>query len=456
MAKEFAYSPLNGPREIRIFSFHLSFKERTRISLCSKLSCSESLPRISGRLNSIRLDDPRRQPFFALSYTWGSPFLPSLSPETSNLGTPHRYITCNGRKTGAQKNLHDVLSVMRNLKLPHPIWIDALCINQQDAKELSTQVSVMGDRYSIAERVIVWLGPHDLSSRTAIQVMERLELAFANLHPEQRPRGQFKFGDHALFSMIKTEPITTNEWLAIADFFSRTWFHRIWTTQEVALSQNLTFLCGDSIISKDTITGFAKWVCNLHWDQALDGLRKDRESHPVCGIDVFCHTSQLIFQMRTGLENPETTALLKLLFGASTQKQMFVGFVGLMLIQNQHRLASNPRDRVFAPLALAKMVTKDQRLVAGLPTVEYGNTVEKIYSGITAYIITNLGNLSFLSFVDRDEEGLLQLPSWTPNFNAACKYRPLLDLGYNAILSWNTSICTLTTRCHLSRMLTHV
>jgi hypothetical protein len=39
------------------------------------------------------------------------------------------------------------------------LWIDAICINQSDNEEKSQQVRLMGEIYSKAEVVRVWLGP---------------------------------------------------------------------------------------------------------------------------------------------------------------------------------------------------------------------------------------------------------------------------------------------------------
>ena len=42
------------------------------------------------------------------------------------------------------------------------IWIDALCINQDDKEEKAIQVPLMGEIFSKAQSVFVWLGPdHD-------------------------------------------------------------------------------------------------------------------------------------------------------------------------------------------------------------------------------------------------------------------------------------------------------
>ena len=38
------------------------------------------------------------------------------------------------------------------------IWADAVCINQNDLDERSSQVSIMGDIYSSAKVCQIWLG----------------------------------------------------------------------------------------------------------------------------------------------------------------------------------------------------------------------------------------------------------------------------------------------------------
>ena len=42
-----------------------------------------------------------------------------------------------------------------------PIWIDALCINQDDAAERASQVQLMGRVFQDASCVFAWLGPPD-------------------------------------------------------------------------------------------------------------------------------------------------------------------------------------------------------------------------------------------------------------------------------------------------------
>jgi hypothetical protein len=53
--------------------------------------------------------------------------------------------------------LNDALYRLRN-DVKDYLWIDALCIDQTNSTERASQVLLMGDIYSSAKRVIVWLG----------------------------------------------------------------------------------------------------------------------------------------------------------------------------------------------------------------------------------------------------------------------------------------------------------
>jgi len=54
------------------------------------------------------------------------------------------------------------------------VWIDAICINQDNLDERSQQVSLMTDIYSKARRVIIWLGEDwDRKASMAIRIMKK-------------------------------------------------------------------------------------------------------------------------------------------------------------------------------------------------------------------------------------------------------------------------------------------
>ena len=51
------------------------------------------------------------------------------------------------------------------------MWIDSICVNQQDLKERSSQVLRMADIYGQAERVIAWLGLETEDTAQAFKIL---------------------------------------------------------------------------------------------------------------------------------------------------------------------------------------------------------------------------------------------------------------------------------------------
>jgi len=109
-----------------------------------------------------------------------------------------------------------------------PVWVDAICINQADLKEKSTQVSMMRDIYAAAKCVLVWLGNGNLTQvdelalwTYLISPYDRNNTAFDGI------RGFGGVGD-TLFGRV----------------LQSSWFERAWVVQEVCFARKVLFLCG--------------------------------------------------------------------------------------------------------------------------------------------------------------------------------------------------------------------
>ena len=114
---------------------------------------------LSCGLEDCRLsDDPSYE---ALSYTWGQPIFPEIL-HTDN---------------GVLKITENLALALRRLRFKERVrylWIDAVCINQNDATDKSRQVAMMGSIYKSARRVICWLGQADESINDAMETLKRL------------------------------------------------------------------------------------------------------------------------------------------------------------------------------------------------------------------------------------------------------------------------------------------
>jgi hypothetical protein len=162
----------------------------------------------------------------ALSYAWGT------SPE-------RKTIRCGDGKLDITVNLFDALRRLRFITMTRVLWIDAICINQEDLDERSSQVPLMRYIYPQASQVIVWVGEQDDTSRLAMSTLEEwssfvTEDIFSKPHIRQEFQTRFGPRHHYESALI-----------AISSFLQRPWFSRSWTLQEITLCQNATILCGE-------------------------------------------------------------------------------------------------------------------------------------------------------------------------------------------------------------------
>jgi hypothetical protein len=75
----------------------------------------------------------------ALSYAWGDPKVT-------------KRITVNGQSFHATTNLVAALEILAHEQLPaYSIWVDAICINQNDIQERTAQVQLMGEIFKNAK-----------------------------------------------------------------------------------------------------------------------------------------------------------------------------------------------------------------------------------------------------------------------------------------------------------------
>lgn len=98
----------------------------------------------SGTLDTVSLDD--NLDFDALSYAWGS------SGDTLDFH-------CSGKVLCVHENLADFLRLASVRCYQKPLWIDAICIDQEVVSEKNHQIPLMGEVYSKAAQVLVWFRP---------------------------------------------------------------------------------------------------------------------------------------------------------------------------------------------------------------------------------------------------------------------------------------------------------
>lgn len=95
------------------------------------------------------------------------------------------------RKFYIRPNLHAALSQLRDKDQSINLWVDALCIDQDDEREKNQQVSIMAKIYSGAHRVCIWLGAGNNKCQQAMDFIEEIiDLPSLDTYPRRINRDQ--------------------------------------------------------------------------------------------------------------------------------------------------------------------------------------------------------------------------------------------------------------------------
>jgi hypothetical protein len=324
--------------------------------------------------------------YYALSYLWG-PI------------TPTRDIRVNGEGLQIRQNLFDALlsigyflfherhgkepfsdtepdEASKNphictcelCRRPRFFWIDAICIDQTNTEEKNAQVALMPEIYSNANKVIVWLGPRGLNSDLAVETLKI---------PEGRQLSNLSFSP-----LFVKEPFETNGWretdgrfgggvearrTAILDLSKRPYWQRVWIVQEVLKARQLIFLCGDQSFS---------WK---HADQLLaDAERASSAMETSWLYKAFSATpAAKLLKWKRQWERMRYPSGLDPSFPLDKLMEDFA-----------NRGSQDPRDRVFALLALSRPAEHLAHLASGqfLPIADYSRSKESVFADVMTYI----------------------------------------------------------------------
>nr|OQO32208.1 hypothetical protein B0A51_00577 [Rachicladosporium sp. CCFEE 5018] len=190
------------------------------------------------------LDDvPQYQ---ALSYCWGT--------EAAT-----RTILIDGYPFQVRRDLFDYLRIRRNENDRAWLYVDAICINQLDLKEKSTQVTLMGDVYRNATEVVAWLGSNSIEVERPLSIHDAPEMwqlyfdmAALSLVPDALRVPEGRTSDRMLHTDLLREwlDIGAGSWdddpggsavvWVLDPILDCPYWTRLWAVQEMLLAQQLT------------------------------------------------------------------------------------------------------------------------------------------------------------------------------------------------------------------------
>jgi hypothetical protein len=186
-------------------------------------------------------------------------------------------ITVNDRTVSVTRNLEKALRALRRLD-QNIVWVDALCINQQDMKERGRQVVRMKDIYSNAALTVAWLGSdHGGNAAMAFKCMRILA------DGPKDPDYDIIIDDIRLWLGVSRGSPTIHELTAFYAMMKQRYWARTWIIQELILSPNVLFIWGEEILSGQR---FQKGIENFTRFRRSEYLRTpaDQGWHRVKGV----------------------------------------------------------------------------------------------------------------------------------------------------------------------------
>jgi hypothetical protein len=194
-------------------------------------------------------------------------------------------VKCGDHHVEVTQNCVDALIHVRQKIGRLSIWVDAICIDQISVQERNHQVEIMGEIYSHAHTVYVWLGKPTLRSLGGIQLLRTAankKICLQGLPCVYSPNWSrpdvlwsfltsVAFPERSLLVRRKRCQLSLrrmgNFRVSLVDsqnidfFLSQAWFQRGWTFQELILATNPIFLCGRESISWVDLVSAIIWIC---------------------------------------------------------------------------------------------------------------------------------------------------------------------------------------------------
>lgn len=421
----FPYPPLlpNYP-SIRLLRFY---------SL-DELTCRSGLP----KFHLVTFPFDASPDYDVLSYTGGCPF-PEDNDENrfkededgesferlrdTDWDSENNLICCNERPFYVRRNLHDALTHLGMIETSNVdwIWVDTLCINENDLEERSVQTDLVGILVATSRMVFCWLGIEDAYTRRAVRWMKSCETRVLDLHRNSPELCQLSSSarNHAIITSWKRsspfmEPPSREDLAALEAFCERRYFKSLWAMLHLALAEKLTFLCGD---------------VDLYWPQLLYSLPyvPAGTEHPYLmnlhGRSDLCAGGDAL-RMLLNVSNPcwdgatvFQHAVDKGFIGFEWQMPFFI--LMMLVIYTIDFSVDDPLDRIYVLFGMAEQWSKKRLNNLGPLTPWYSLPVHMVYNAMAQALLVTIPGMPVLSIVeDRSMRRTQDLPSWVPDFNA--------------------------------------
>ncbi|KAK7946834.1 uncharacterized protein PG986_011155 [Apiospora aurea] len=411
--------------------------------------------------------------FIALSYTWGDSILRNtdsisadgegethteqrygatitpVSPVPPDAdergGSSTRQHVAAKRTYTMTKNLCDALYHLFLLGCDDQwIWVDAVCIDQENEREKSVQVARMDDIYSTAHEVIVWLG-EDATDPTE----------FIWLHTDYLDALDNHYKENGVEEMKRQQPLDPAFaarlgvsvpggswracWRKYGEFYRRWgWFTRAWIVQEVTLARNKRVMFGKYIIDWNKLALLGLLIVVFNWELQLSQVM-EKGLGRVLGDEI----ARLIFireefskrhgastgAIRSADDNFDGAPTLALDSIASRDRLGWMCYFQTLLAHTRQYSATDPRDKVYALFGLLKRTLPAGLSVPFSPDYSPASTAISLFTSVASFLVSGVPRLEGLSYVeDHSGTNIRGLASWVSDYTCHAVPAPLVGL----------------------------
>jgi Heterokaryon incompatibility protein (HET) len=366
------YHPLKGEHEMRVLELYAD--EFDALLRCQTHVCTIEV----------------QHPFKAISHTTGKPIWYTALSYVWGSSAFVKPMICDGKPFKTTVNLDLALRYLRRTDVSVMLWVDQICINQEDVNEKTQQVLLMGQIYQRAWNTRVWLGEEADNSDDAIHTIETVSSALLCNTMESSPNTE----DFQRMTSISPD---SHEWLNLSRFLGRPWFRRVWIIQEVVLSARVQLQCGRRTLSWSDMTMLSLEMIQRGLVKYLVSSEGDTEHLSEAG----CIRAGTIGRISNSAGRHDQWMLLD------------------VLVEARGAEASDPRDKVFGIMKMTETTINP----------DYSKEVSEVY---TEAARRNLPERVFDLLCCVDHEPLtgsgMCCPSWVPNWSTP---RKTTSLGYN-------------------------
>jgi hypothetical protein len=336
------------------------------------------------------LNENRRVEYETISYTWAG--LPKRIP-----------IFVDGRRViYVNAPIYACLQRLEIGSKPRYLWIDQICINQDDKDERNIQVLLMKKIFESAQKTLIWLGEEDEDTPLALECINKIpKLPRPPMESSEVPESTLMIVKEMLSQGIR-EPGSAayTKRVAMGRLLNRGWFERAWVYQEAAVSSHVTVQIGSRDIDFVHFCAAVRAFCDVEREK----WRTFGRSLPVATggyntLEVVEYGRRLLAGRNSSTEDGNE-------IGQMQDKN--ADFMALMFRLAGLVKATDPRDLVYSFLGF-------QDLAHTMIAPDYSLSLSQVYADAARSFIEISRSLDVFSITSIAERPT-GLPSWAPDW----------------------------------------